>query len=458
LGNGSAAWSALLAAALGALAGGNLAGGWLSDRVLPCGLIGWALAGASAVLLLLSQFYSPVMRWSAEQPLICGAILAALAVQAVPLGLLGSITPAILQQGKNAGGRWAGAVLAAGSGGGIAGALGMGLFLLPGLGLMRSYLTIAGILALAAFPAVWPKRRWAVAGILLVLLFLAVICWNRQPESKAVQSVYGQLEVRNIGLSRVLLIDGLPQTGLPKKLAPGDALRSGYLLEAALMMNATEGDSPIFTARKLGQSPIKRALVLGLGAGLAPRLLAAHGIDCETVEIDPKVVEIARQEFGFTGRVTITDGRSFLRVTSKQYDLIFLDVCTADRLAYHLFTVDALRTLRRRLSPEGMVVIQFIGDDGPWSASLGRTVEEVFGGTLMLATRRDMGHAGPRWIFAARGRLLTRQENLFSTLKGVQTIQLDQSGRLLTDDRFPAELDWARAVLEWRGISGENIQ
>jgi hypothetical protein len=42
-----------------------------------------------------------------------------------------------------------------------------------------------------------------------------------------VQSQYGQLEVRDTALARILLIDGLPQTGMPARLAPGDGVRYG---------------------------------------------------------------------------------------------------------------------------------------------------------------------------------------------------------------------------------------
>ena len=42
--------------------------------------------------------------------------------------------------------------------------------------------------------------------------------------------------------------------------------------------------------------------------------------------------------------------------------------------AWHLFTLEAMQLLRGRLAADGVLVIQFIGDDGPWSASLVRTV------------------------------------------------------------------------------------
>jgi hypothetical protein len=438
LGSGSATWSAVLAVALGMLAVGNLAGGLLSDRVLPCGAIAWSLAASSAYLLFLSQFYASAMRWSADCPFPIGVVAAALITQAVPLGMLGVITPTILHHGKDATGRWAGLVLAAGSSGGIAGALVAGLVGVPSLGLTRSYLSCAGLLALAGMPAVWPQRRWLAGGVLLASLAAVAVCWGRQRPDVLVQSRYGQLEVRETPTARILLIDGLPQTGLPADLVPGGGLRYGYLLEAAFLLRPKP----------------KHALVIGLGAGLAPRLLAARGIECESVEIDPKVVEIACNKFGFVGRVTPADGRVFLRDTPRRYDLIFLDVCTADRLACHLFTVESLRTLRSRLSPDGIAVIQFIGDDGPWSASLARTLEAVFGNSLMLAGRGEARRVGPRWLFATCGHRPDPRQDSFFRPSGVsyQVIRPSEPGSLLTDDHFPAELDWDRTAVAWRGL------
>jgi predicted membrane-bound spermidine synthase len=439
LGSGSVMWSALLAVALGMLAAGNLFGGLLSERALPCGVIAWSLAASSAYLLLLSRFYASAMRWSADCPWPIGTVTAALITQALPLGLLGLITPTILVHGKSGTGRWTGLVLAVGSGGGIVGALVAGLVGLPGLGIRRCYLCLAALLALAGMPAVWPQRRWRAGGVLWALLVAVAVCWYRSEPGTVEQSRYGQIEVHDTPTARILLIDGLPQTGLPADLMPGDGLRYGYLLEAALALRPNP----------------TRALVIGLGAGLAPRLLAARGIDCTSVEIDPKVVEIARSKFGFEGRTAIADGRVFLMsATSPQYDLIFLDVCTADRLACHLFTVEALRALRNRLAPDGIAVIQCIGDDGPWSASVIRTVDTVFGRSLMLAGSGEVGRVGPRWLFATRShRPDLGQEPLFPpTGISCQVTRPSELGALLTDDHFATELDWARTAVTWRSL------
>ena len=254
LGSGPVTWSTLLAVALGMLAVGNLSGGLLSERAQPCMVIAWSLAASSAYLLLLSQFYAHAMLWSAQCSLLIGAVAAALTTQAVPLILLGIITPTILQHGNGAAGRWAGVVLAAGSCGGIVGALAAGMICLPSLGLTRSYLLLAAALALLGMPAIWPQKRWLVGGVLLALLTAAAVCWRQHKPDTAVQSSYGQLEVRDTPTARILLMDGMPQTGLPSNLASGDGLRYGYLLEGALLLRPQS----------------TRALVIGLGAGLSP--------------------------------------------------------------------------------------------------------------------------------------------------------------------------------------------
>lgn len=443
IGTGSVAWSALLAVALGSLAAGNLIGGFLAaGRVRPGGAVVWSLVIASAALVGLSQAHRPAMAWAADQSLLAGAIIAAAATQVVPMLTLGIISPVILTAGRRPGskGRWAGVVLATGSVGSIAGALVMGLVLLPVIGLTRSYLVVAVLLAVAAGPVVLPERRW-LAGLLAAGAIVAsAALWMRTPTAKIIQSRYGQIEIRTTDEQKVLLIDGLAQTAipLPDAVACWDGLHHGYLLELSLLLRPGMRD----------------ALVIGLGAGLAPRLLSAHGLTCESVEIDPMVVKIARSEFGFDDQVTVADGRSFLTRTQNKWDLIFLDVCTCDRLAVHLFTVEALRTVRGRLNTGGILAIQFIGGDGPWSAGLARTVEEVFGSASMLAATSLFEDVGPRWIFASTvplppiGEVSAGPEWLVPW----RSILPVADGQLLSDDHFPAELDWARTAARWRTL------
>ena len=90
---------------------------------------------------------------------------------------------------------------------------------------------------------------------------------------------------------------------------------------------------------------------MGLGGGLAPKILGMHDVNCQSIEIDPAVVEIARREFHFKGGVIVGDDRAILvRGCTPGMDWFFWDACTADRLPWHLFTLEAMQLLRSRLS------------------------------------------------------------------------------------------------------------
>ena len=446
IGTGSIAWAALLAVALGSLAAGNLVSGFLADRVRPHLAVLWLMTAGAAPLVALSLCYTPAMHWAAGHSLVIAAVAAAALTQCVPMLLLGAITPLLLAPEREGTGTlplpgwWSGAVLAGGSAGGIAGALVVGLSLLPAVGLARTYLLIAAALTVAALVGAGAFRRWTALAFALAILVAALICWVLIGSPSVVQSRYGQIEVRRTEDGTVMLIDGMPQTGIVGQVERGDGLRHGYLLEAALVF---------------GQP--RTALVIGLGGGLAPRLLAAYGIPCRSIEIDPAVAEIARRELGFEGDVTIADGRTFLSSTREQWDLIVLDVCTSDRLAWHVFTVEGLQTLHDHLTPQGAAAIQFIGDDGSWSAALARTAQAAFGRFVMLAPNTPSFGVGPRWIFASRDPSIVPEAEHLEVEEGLpwRLVKPEAGGPPLTDDHLAAEHAWARTAAAWRRVYAE---
>ncbi len=332
------------------------------------------------------------------------------------------------------------------SAGGIVGALAVGLWLLPACGLCRSWLILGALPAFAALPSTLREKQRCTSILLALMLATCLIMWWRGTGSDAkhgprvLQSRQGQVEIREADNQRILLLDGLPQTAMPAEVAPGQALRHGYLLELAV-----------------GLCRPRNALVIGLGGGLAPRVLAAQGIRCEAVELDALVAELARSEFGCGCPLTVADGRAFLARTQETWDLIFLDVCTSERLAWHLFTVEGLQRVRSRLNPCGMVAMQFIGGDGAWPASVARTVETGFGHRALLEAPNPLMPFGPKWILAAAsassGLLLDRLKEPGAPW----TVRpWPRDGDLLTDDRFPTEWAWSRTAQRWRWTFGSR--
>lgn len=106
----------------------------------------------------------------------------------------------------------------------------------------------------------------------------------------------------------------------------------------------------------------KSALVIGLGGGGFNRLFndAYPDATLTSVEIDPKVVELAKTYMVFVetdrNRVVIRDGRSFVRRTKETYDWIVLDAFHGSVVPPHLKTLEFYRELAGKLNPGGVLI------------------------------------------------------------------------------------------------------
>ncbi len=105
-------------------------------------------------------------------------------------------------------------------------------------------------------------------------------------------------------------------------------------------------------------------LMIGLGGGTIPTAL--HELYpqaiIDVVEIDPAVVRMAREYFGFTSderlRVYEQDARVFTRRAKKKgqrYDLILLDAFNGEYIPEHLMTREYLEDNRQMLTERGVL-------------------------------------------------------------------------------------------------------
>ena len=86
----------------------------------------------------------------------------------------------------------------------------------------------------------------------------------------------------------------------------------------------------------LWNNQISNVLMIGLGGASVQRSFAHYypQLRLETVEIDPMVVQVAKEYFGFTEspnqRVRTEDGRVYLRRSQSTYDVIIADAKFSD--------------------------------------------------------------------------------------------------------------------------------
>lgn len=106
-------------------------------------------------------------------------------------------------------------------------------------------------------------------------------------------------------------------------------------------------------------------LMIGMGGGTMPTVLAELYPDAEiaVVEIDPAVVTVAKEHFGFVPtekmQVIAQDGRVFVKraaLNGARYDLIVLDAFNGDYIPEHLMTREFLQEVKSLMNPGAVVV------------------------------------------------------------------------------------------------------
>ncbi len=162
------------------------------------------------------------------------------------------------------------------------------------------------------------------------------------------------------------------------------------------------------------ERPTLRVGAVGLGAGA----IAAYGRPGDAIrfiEIDPTVVDIARDPASFTYladsaariEVDVGDGRLVLEsVADGGFDLLVLDAFSSDAVPVHLLTVESFATSMRTVGPGGVIAIhvsnRFI-DLEPVVASAARELGfvSIIGSDLPVPELTDLADAS-QWVVIGR--------------------------------------------------------
>lgn len=271
-----------------------------------------------------------------------------------------------LAQSKPADPRQLGAYYLALSGGGVLGAMLIGL-VMPVVfrRVSISYVdyAAAGLVILAALLTrdAGSIRRWAAqfpvrAGALVTVasLITAGLCWAgvKYERSKVYGSrtFYGLYSVTDEGGLRWFhhgnTVHGVENLDPAKSTEPLAYFHHGSPVGTVLA-------SPV---------PRERVGLVGLGVGS----LTAYGRPgdrWEVFELDPEVEVIARQYFQFLASsqaevaVRIGDARLTLeQVPDGQYDVLILDAFSSDYIPVHLLTREAFELYLRKLKPGGLIL------------------------------------------------------------------------------------------------------
>jgi spermidine synthase len=388
LGTSHFVWTAQIAVTLLALAAGYYAGGWLADQSPRLGRMYVAVLVAALYLCATTLIIRPLAYWCLDFKLALGSLLASTFLFFVPLCLLAMVGPffvRVVTISVSGVGRNVGRLAAIGTLGSLAGTVLIGYVLIPIFpNTFTLYLTSALLFGVSGiYFLVWERRSRNLPALLLgIALGLGLGFLGVRAESRALGDSSIELYRSNSNFGMLQVVDQ-QETGFR------------YLLNDYLVQNTYDPvrrqSVSLFTymLHDLAHAytpEIRSALCIGLGVGIVPTLMVQQGIEVDVVEINPPVIDIARDYFDCPVEqfhVAVGDGRHFLLRSTNRYDTIILDAFLGDSSPVHLMTREAFEAMRDLLRPDGTVVINCFAEFAPgrdfFGASLDQTLRSVFG-------------------------------------------------------------------------------
>lgn len=395
-GNSVFVWGSLISVFLIALSVGYYVGGRVADRY-PSRVVLNSICILAALAIFLIALSAHVFcevlveKGLGEQtgPLVASAIL--FLPPSVGLGMVSPFAIRLATQSVRSVGQISGTLYALSTGGSIAGTLLTTFVLIPLIGLSAILKGLGLVLLLAAVLTLplWKPARTPAGLAVLALLTLAGLFAPGAPRTALgrgdrlvvdVDTPYHHIAVVDNRDARLLRFDRFVESSILKQ--PPYPSLSPY--------------TDYFHLAFLVHPRIERTLFIGAGGGVGPRAFHLHDRDMtiDVVDIDPRVLELARSHFFLDEtpriRTIAEDGRMFVRTAPARYDCVVLDAFTiGGRIPFHLVTREFFQLCRDRMTERGVFVMNLNSAvDGPLARifqSMYRTVAGVFPQTYVFA-------------------------------------------------------------------------
>jgi len=478
-------WSALITVTLAALSLGYALGGRYADRGPKLSRMAGLLALAGLWLLLIPWIKQPLLQLVEPFDLRAAVLGSALVLFAPPLVLLGMVTPYALRLkarsvervGRDAGNLYAVSTIAS-----VISALATGFWLIPYLGVLRLTIVVAVVLLLSASYAFWRARKEGARAdaVLAATLSLLAALGGGTSLTHARTLPPGLLWVHDSPYSEIRVLDRPDGTYL--------LLDGGVHTIAGFGMGESHHRYvPVLESCELMHPEPGRMLLLGLGGGVVVQAYHQAGWKIDAVEIDPSVVEAAREFFGLRphdAKIVVDDARHFLRESEEKWDLILVDAFGSSSIPFHLVSEEFFALAKAHLASNGLLAMNVECRQwyDPLVASVGLTMKQEFPKVWALPTQEPPNTLGNVVLLSAVDpNFELPEDKLPRPLNFVnddyehwRVVQMNhawdnrfdpaklEGAEVLSDDRNPVDL-WSNAVnrearVELREFFGDSPQ
>ncbi len=481
-------WTIIIGTIMIALALGNIWGGRVADKdpnpdrlyirlIIAAVWIGLIPAVGKYIIIGISGLLVLAVDTNF---LIIAAFASCLVVFAYPLFLLGTVTPSLVKYAMKSmddSGKVVGHMEAFNTVGSILGTFLPTFVTIPAVGTAITFLIFSGVLlVLGIIYFVSVKRCYVKCGVAVAVVIASAIVGHSDSfafwESDLVyenESIYNYLQVkeddRRVLLSTNVLF-GVQSVAMKDGGLTG--MYYDYALAAPYMAKSIKDDSP-------------EILILGMGSGTYATLCRKYfpNADISGAEIDGKIIYLAREYFGMPEDVAVEeyDGRAYLAVDKRKYDVIMIDAYQDITIPFQMSTLEFFSLVREHLKDDGVMVVNLnmhSANEGSINEYLCDTIAATFDNVKVV----DVVGTTNRELFAYNGEVRPLSESLLQTddyllqkkLLQVEANLLDYVGgeRILTDDKAPVELlgmrvidslitnelSYYKQILDEQGLSG----
>ncbi|MDD2753258.1 MAG: fused MFS/spermidine synthase [Candidatus Portnoybacteria bacterium] len=355
-GNSIYIWAVLIGLILAALTAGYYFGGFLADKKNSEKNFLYIFLAASLFLLIDVFVYKAVLEGTAVWGIIWGAAAAVSLLFLPVMIVLAAAAPLAVKllAREEEVGLSSGSVYALGTAGSLLGIFLTVFWLIPYFG-SRLALFSCFFISLVVFSALlfWFGRK---KEIILAILALA-IALPALPKTILPKDVI--LEAESI-YNQIRLIDR--QNAIYLTLNTNKL----YLINSAYIKRGTLFDFSLIDLFNLGPAiaPVKNLLILGMsgGASIRQHQQFSPEMKIDAVEIDPKIIEIAKNKFGIEEgddlKIYEADARPFLAASRKKYEMIEIDLFQGSPYTpFYVLTQEFFQSAYSHLSDNGIVMM-----------------------------------------------------------------------------------------------------
>ena len=441
--------------------GGKVADRWPNPRVL-----GGIILVAAAAIAILPFISRPILELalrgldSVSAGAVVGSFFAALALFAIPITLLGMVSPFAIRLAITTietAGSTAGRLYALSTVGSIVGTFISAIIAIPLIGTQRTMLGAAALLALSAALLLGP--RWQLATVAFAALLAIPAGAVKASEGLIYETEssqqYIQVTERASGARSLRLNEGVASHSIWRE----DTVLTGGVWDMFLVL------PPLLA------TPPETMLVIGNSGGTVAR---AYGelypnIRIDGVEIDPDVTEAGERFLGLRDNPNLTvitaDGRPHLRLTDKRYDIIVVDAYKQPYIPFYLATREFFELTRDRLNPGGVLALNVaaVPDDDRLSRTIASTLlaeyPQVWRWKPLRFNELQLGYTTP----VSRDELVGRSEGVhgdvavLGELFARDVVAAEATERPLTDDRAPVEWLTDQAIASYIADGGGGL-